>query len=505
MIDQNNKKFREHRRRVDSQKRSLGKVHKSKLFSNFELTYRAGMKARKIRISALAQKIFVGGAAILVSAVLSVSAFSLYQLSVADERYQNFYEARLVLEEMYRELETLRSNFELAERSVSNADKLRAVNDWIRGGRLDSVDRKLDKGLILEGESKDKFAILATRKDFLTQIKNLKERLAEEESEKQALLQVNEQASSRLKRSEKNYEGALEESVAFQRAVATSQQRALEAEKNNRLAEDALSETVESLRRLTGLANQGNAASPVDQINIIAGRLVELHKDQSALVERYVISIDYLTQNIYHIVRKAGLDVDELVKLGYLTPYVGGIGEGGIGEGGIAENDLISSERLRIDHQNLKNRLNSLEVAQKLMRCIPLSIPVENHYISSSFGERRNPYNRTEFENHNGLDFGSWYGKPVWVTTDGVVKFSGRRGGFGNLVIVDNGCGFSTYYAHLSKTLVKKGNTLKIGDVIGLVGSSGRSSGPHLHYEIRFANKAYDPLKFLEAGRYVYK
>ena len=101
---------------------------------------------------------------------------------------------------------------------------------------------------------------------------------------------------------------------------------------------------------------------------------------------------------------------------------------------------------------------------------------------------------------HTGLDFRAAKGDPVRVTANGKVVSAGWAGGYGRMVEVDHGNGLSTRYGHLSEIGVKVGQVVKIGDVIGEVGSTGRSTGPHLHYETRIDGVAVDPQKFLRAG-----
>jgi murein DD-endopeptidase MepM/ murein hydrolase activator NlpD len=101
---------------------------------------------------------------------------------------------------------------------------------------------------------------------------------------------------------------------------------------------------------------------------------------------------------------------------------------------------------------------------------------------------------------HTGLDFRAATGDPVRATANGKVSSSGWMGGYGRMVEVDHGNGLSTRYGHLSEIHVKVGDVVKIGQVIGAVGSTGRSTGPHLHYETRIDGDAVDPQKFLRAG-----
>jgi len=127
----------------------------------------------------------------------------------------------------------------------------------------------------------------------------------------------------------------------------------------------------------------------------------------------------------------------------------------------------------------------------------PIGLPVEGQ-VSSNFGARSNPFNGRGSEHHNGMDIRSKYGTLVKSTADGKVIFAGYKGNFGNLVIIDHGKNFKTLYGHLSEILVKSGQEIKANTFIGKVGSTGRSTGPHLHYEIHKDGKIINPKNFLE-------
>ena len=116
--------------------------------------------------------------------------------------------------------------------------------------------------------------------------------------------------------------------------------------------------------------------------------------------------------------------------------------------------------------------------------------------LSSGFGYRRHPilgYSRL----HTGLDIGNAYGTPIWSAGAGTVIYSGWRGGYGNAVVVDHGGGVSTLYGHLNERLVAEGDTVDRGEWVGLMGSTGLSTGPHLHFEVRVGGSARDPLIYL--------
>jgi murein DD-endopeptidase MepM/ murein hydrolase activator NlpD len=112
------------------------------------------------------------------------------------------------------------------------------------------------------------------------------------------------------------------------------------------------------------------------------------------------------------------------------------------------------------------------------------------------FGERDDPFSG-EGEFHKGVDISAAAGTPVHATADGIVTFSDWSNGYGRLVIIDHGGGIETYYAHLSRFFVYAGQGIRRGEVLGAVGSSGRVTAPHLHYEVRLAGAPVNPYRYL--------
>ena len=147
------------------------------------------------------------------------------------------------------------------------------------------------------------------------------------------------------------------------------------------------------------------------------------------------------------------------------------------------------------------DRLDNLILA---IHTLPLATPLEDAEITSPFGSRDDPFNE-QSAFHEGVDFGAPVGSPVFATGDGAVTWAGWRDRYGILVEIDHGHGLSTRYAHLGRVLVKIGDKVTRGRPIGLLGNTGRSTGPHLHYEVRVNDLATDPLKFITAGRDVLK
>lgn len=139
-----------------------------------------------------------------------------------------------------------------------------------------------------------------------------------------------------------------------------------------------------------------------------------------------------------------------------------------------------------------KNELYKfLENQKSILACTPSIWPAKG-WPNDGFGYRKSPFTgKKEF--HQGLDISARKGSPVIAPADGYVSFVGKSSSFGNYITISHGYGYKTRYGHLSKTMVKKGQAVKRGDQIGLVGSTGRSTGPHLHYEVHRNNVPVNP------------
>ena len=152
---------------------------------------------------------------------------------------------------------------------------------------------------------------------------------------------------------------------------------------------------------------------------------------------------------------------------------------------------------------SIKARVAEAEALDDAIASLPFGHPVGvETYRTSSYGMRKDPFTkRPTF--HEGLDFGGQRNTPIVAASGGKVVFAGRNGGYGKSVEIDHGHGFVTRYGHMHKLNVKRGQIVKKGDKIGGMGSTGRSTATHLHYEIHFQGRVYDPDKFLKAGNYV--
>jgi murein DD-endopeptidase MepM/ murein hydrolase activator NlpD len=217
-----------------------------------------------------------------------------------------------------------------------------------------------------------------------------------------------------------------------------------------------------------------------DQVRSLAG-MVRGTQAQAALV-RTALS-------------EAGLDPDRL------QPQPGKTGRTGIGGPLIP---LLRPKReldpFEAGVQEVNRAMAQLAAWKPVTEAVPFRRPVEGeNNLTSNFGPRSDPFTGATAM-HAGMDFRSPIGTPVRAAAAGRVVTAEVSGGYGNLVELDHGRGLATRYGHLSEILVKHGDMVAPGAVIGLIGSTGRSTGPHLHYETRVTGAAVDPIRFLQAG-----
>ena len=166
-----------------------------------------------------------------------------------------------------------------------------------------------------------------------------------------------------------------------------------------------------------------------------------------------------------------------------------------------AEGKLVPTFAESIDEYNFLRTANALALDHHRSRAFPLPAvqpslwPIDGRLIGA-FGQRTDPFSG-EGAFHKGVDLGATTGTPVHVTADGVVVFAQTESGYGKLVVVDHGGGVQTYYAHLSRFFVYSGQVLHRGETLGAVGSTGKVTAPHLHYEVRIAGAPVNPYRFL--------
>lgn len=156
--------------------------------------------------------------------------------------------------------------------------------------------------------------------------------------------------------------------------------------------------------------------------------------------------------------------------------------------------DKLSAEATR-QEQSLQELQAYFQDQKSLLASTPSIWPARG-WVTSDFGQRLDPYT-AERVMHQGLDIAAPHGKEVFSPSDGTVVFAGLEGGYGNVIVIDHGYGIKTRYGHLSRLMVKAGDHIKRGALIAAVGNTGRSTGPHLHYEVRVNGIPQNPRKFI--------
>jgi murein DD-endopeptidase MepM/ murein hydrolase activator NlpD len=217
-------------------------------------------------------------------------------------------------------------------------------------------------------------------------------------------------------------------------------------------------------------------------------------------MQAHVIRLDALGQRL---TRVAGLDSGEF---DFTQPPA---------QGGPEETELLSAESIAMPDfisqleelsAQLENREQQLSVLENMImnrnlqaEVLPAGRPITKGWISSKYGIRNDPFTgKPEF--HKGLDLAGKEGSDVIAVAAGVVTWAGKRYGYGNLVEINHGKGYVTRYGHSKDVLVEVGDTVKKGQVIALMGNTGRSTGPHVHFEVWRNGRTVDPMKYVQAS-----
>ena len=166
---------------------------------------------------------------------------------------------------------------------------------------------------------------------------------------------------------------------------------------------------------------------------------------------------------------------------------------------------LYIPEKSGLDDKRFNDRITAIyknvddyEYYKTVMKKLPLGKPVWSYWVTSHYGTRSDPFKGSKAR-HKGVDLASRTGNKIQIKAPGKVIKAEFSSGYGNLVVVDHGNGFQTKYAHLNKMYVHKGQTVRLNEVIGEVGTTGRSTGPHLHYEVLYHGVSVNPMPFIKA------
>ncbi|AZI38198.1 M23 family metallopeptidase [Caenibius tardaugens NBRC 16725] len=243
--------------------------------------------------------------------------------------------------------------------------------------------------------------------------------------------------------------------------------------------------------------SSGESAKAVAKISAVipeAGALARIEARQLAFVEKLTRYADRRAARAAVAIRKLGLDPRAIMAASDEA-----------GRGGPLE--LLTTERdgsLDPRFERLGLSLERLEALERGLAGIPQVLPASLSMISSGFGYRRDPF-AGHAALHSGLDFRGPIGSPIYAAATGKVIFAGVKNGYGNVIEISHGNGLVTLYAHMSAFHARPGQDVQAGDIIGAIGNTGRSTGPHLHFEVRHNGRAVNPRPFLEAAPNVLK
>ena len=227
---------------------------------------------------------------------------------------------------------------------------------------------------------------------------------------------------------------------------------------------------------------------------------LNIYVDQIGELHSRILGIDQQTERLQDVMRKQILGKEKLPKLkkenkldGKGGPFI---------EKRITHKDIRNTLVMLMDNiqarEDIYNKMEAILLKRSVLKeTLPTLYPVNVPYQSSSYGWRMDPIlGKRAF--HEGIDFSAATGEPIYATAGGIVEKARRWGKYGNLITINHGGGLRTRYAHLHKILVKKGDIVNKEDLIGYVGNTGRSTGPHLHYEIRLNKNSLDPKQYLK-------
>jgi murein DD-endopeptidase MepM/ murein hydrolase activator NlpD len=287
--------------------------------------------------------------------------------------------------------------------------------------------------------------------------------------------------------------------------VATAESRVAEYRDDLKSVADDLTRRQDALEKMTEALpddiagagtvsdSSGEAAKTIDKVSAAlpeAAGLARIEARQLALVERLTRFADHRSATAANRIRALGLDPKAmLARLDDRSAMGGPLIE------------LFGPGRRGLDPRfvRLGVSLERMEALERGLAGIPQHSPANLAYISSGFGYRADPFTGGAAF-HAGLDFKGPIGAPIYAAAAGTVSFVGGQQGYGNTVEIDHGNGLMTRYAHMSGFRARVGQQVEAGQVIGLIGNTGRSTGPHLHFEVRINDRAVNPRPFLKAA-----
>ena len=240
-------------------------------------------------------------------------------------------------------------------------------------------------------------------------------------------------------------------------------------------------------------AEAGRAVKKISAAIPEATGLARLEARQLAFVERLTRFADRKAESDARALRKLGLNPDTM-----FASLASNEAQGGP----LLRLSTSANGSLDARFERLGLSLARMDLLSSGLQRVPQTLPASLDFISSGFGYRADPFTHSGAF-HPGLDFRGPKGSPIYAAAKGVISFAGQRSGYGNCVEIDHGNGLVTRYAHMSAFRSHVGQPVAPGQVIGLIGSTGRSTGPHLHFEVRINDRPINPRPFLEVRTHV--
>ncbi len=449
---------------------------------------------------------------------------SIVQSGVIGIKNDEIREARVGYEHMFREAETslaqlveitsaISKNQMLLANSLKNAGNIKKQNSVKakiveleeKGRKIELARTKLKKSLdnigfefsMAEGQRSQIIATRAALRDRVADLETLleKSRHLELSLDQEVASLSTDLSRSRLKhKQERDRRETLVGDVArLEENLATAQQYKRSAEKDLKLVLGQLAKAAGDPK------NSGIKEKPLrDQTVSLLNRLSVLHSAHENVLEQLYGRAAGNIEEAEKLIEMTGIKVANIIKyVKTSTSNQGGPLVPAPGPGQLAEG--LSSTVMNVD-----SKLGRWVALRKVLAVMPLMSPLDFYHLASPFGLRLDPITKKRAM-HYGVDLAGWRGAPVYGTAPGKVVFAGRKGRYGKMIEIDHGFGVRTRYAHLLKISVRAGQQTTHRQKIGTVGSTGRSTGPHVHYEVRFEGKPLNPRKFIMAGRYVFK
>jgi murein DD-endopeptidase MepM/ murein hydrolase activator NlpD len=428
--------------------------------------------------------------------------------------YENlFREALVSLGQLEKITQSLTSNQEILVMRLENGAAAKAgepLKAKLSELEVKSQKMKQAKSMLVKSLDEIKFEF-AMAKDKRTQIiatrAVLRDRVSALETQLKGMRTVATKLdkevaslSTDLSRSKTKYSEVQNERVSLSGKVDALEEGIAKAKEHKQAAEKDLTDVLHVLAKAAGEPDNSEVKQkPLrEQTVALLNRLSVLHSAHENVLEQLSERAVGNIEEAEKLIAMTGIKVANIIKYVRSSsanqggPLVPASGSGQLGQG-------LSGTVLTVD-----NKLGHWSALRQVLGIMPLMAPLDFYHLASKFGLRRDPFTKKRAM-HYGVDLAGWAGATVYSTAPGKVVFAGRKGRYGKLVEIDHGFGLRTRYAHLRKISVKIGQQLVHRQKIGLLGSSGRSTGPHVHYEVRFEGKPLNPRKFIMAGRYVFK